>query len=252
MEGKINKAKVIKTLIVIILILYFVFLCMDLFVVKFLISSDTLKFLSIILVVFISLIIGENSLSPRDAFLLKIGLLFTVMADVLLLLLNSHYRVGIALFCIVQILYNIRYRQKNAKVTIRNFSIIFISLFFIYIFIDKFIIKIDFLIIIAIFYAICLLSSTYKAMNLAKFRVFPNLNSKMIALAMILFLLCDINVALFNIIKTISISNRFTILLSNISSISMWFFYLPSQLLLALSGYKSRYLKDLLPNKLLY
>lgn len=50
--------------------------------------------------------------------------------------------------------------------------------------------------------------------------------------------MCDVNVALYNIIGFISLTGKFINLLYDISSISMWLFYLPSQVLLSLSGYK--------------
>lgn len=233
-----NKSIIIRVLLVIIIASYFVFLYMDLFKVQGFLSSSDIKFLSMILVICISAITGNDSISRRDNLLLKTGLLITLIADVFLLLLNNYYILGIGLFCIVQILYSVRYKVENTKIIIRNFSIIFITLFIIYIVIDQFIIKIDFLIMIVLFYAICLLSSTNKAIQIYNNKSYPNLNSKMIAGGMVLFLLCDINVAVYNIIESMVVSNRFIILLGNISFISMWFFYLPSQVLLSLSGYK--------------
>lgn len=54
----------------------------------------------------------------------------------------------------------------------------------------------------------------------------------MILIGMILFLLGDINVAMSYISKEISVS------LGNNFSLLIWVFYLPSQALLSLSGYK--------------
>lgn len=239
-----HKLVIVKILLVIIAMLYFVFLYMDLFKIQTFISSSIIKFLSMILVLIICLMTSSNAIYSKDVFLLKIGLFITIIADIFLLLFDNHYIIGIGLFCIVQILYLIRYSDKGTKIIIRNFGIIFITLFIIYILINQFIIKIDFLIIIALYYAICLLSSTNKAIHLHKYKSYPNLNSRMIALGMILFLLCDINVALYNIPKFMVISNNLSIPLNNISPIFMWLFYLPSQVLLALSGYSYNYLKN--------
>ncbi len=87
---------------------------------------------------------------------------------------------------------------------------------------------------IGLYYAICLLTSLTKAIKAYKYEIYPNPNGQMIALGMILFLLCDINVALYNILGYIGKVNVFY----NISFVSMWLFYLPSQVLLALSGYR--------------
>lgn len=131
-----NKSKIIKILLVTIIIFYFIFLYMDLFKIYTFISSNMIKFSSMILVLSICLMIGENSISTRDTALMKIGLFITIIADIFLLLLGNHYTLGIGLFSIVQILYSIRYRVENTKNIIRNFTIIFIILFLIYIVIN--------------------------------------------------------------------------------------------------------------------
>lgn len=243
MENIKKKSRIIKILLLAILILYYLFMYMDLFNIQAFISSNTIKFISMILVFIICVMAKGNSQSNKDLFLLKIGLSITLIADIFLLLLNNNYILGIGLFAIVQIIYSIRYKPENTKAIIRNFIIILLIVFFIYIVIDKFVIEIDFLIVIALYYAICLLSSTIKAIQTHNNKSYEKLNSKMVAVAMVLFLLCDINVALHNIIKSTSMTNSFTIILYNISFISMWFFYLPSQVLLSLSGYSSNFLK---------
>lgn len=250
MEKTNKKSNIIKLILVIILVLYFVFLWMDIFKLEVFISSDTIKFLSMIFVFILSFMAGKDTLFSRDIFLLQIGLLITLLADVFLLLLNSHYILGIGLFCLVQIIYSIRYKPKNAKKITANFALVFILLLLTYICIDKFILEIDFLIIIALYYAICLLSSTSKAIQLYKNKSYPSLNGKIIALGMVLFLLCDINVALYNIVGSIPTPSNMIVQLKNISFVSMWLFYLPSQVLLSLSGYSDEYLKRIFSNRL--
>lgn len=239
------KLHFVKILISIITIFYFTFLYMDFFKIQAYISSNIIKFLSMILVFLISLLIGKDGISKRDTSLLRTGIFITLIADIFLLLLNKNYTLGVGLFCIVQITYSIRYKTDDAKITIRNFIRLFIIIILIYIVIDTLIIKIDFLLILAIYYAICLLSTTYKAINLYKNKSYPKLNGKIIALGMILFLLCDINVALYNIIKFLPISSEATMFLNDLSSISMWMFYLPSQVLLVSSGYSSKHLNKI-------
>jgi len=114
--------------------------------------------------------------------------------------------------------------------SIRNFIVIFSSLFIVYFVVDKLIFKLDFIWGMGLFYGICLLNSVIKAAKAYRDRLFPKPNGHMILIGMVLFLLCDINVALYNILNEG--------LFYNISSISMWLFYLPSQVLLSLSGYK--------------
>jgi hypothetical protein len=59
----------------------------------------------------------------------------------------------------------------------------------------------------------------------------------MVALGMFLFLACDINVALFNITKFVPPTNEIIFKLQYTAFVLIWFFYLPSQILLSMSGY---------------
>lgn len=245
MNRRKGKLKILRILLMAISILYIIFLYIDIFNMQFFISSNTLKFLSMLLVFIICILTGKDALSPRDIILLSSGLFISINADVFLLLLNNNYVLGIALFSLVQILYSIRYDKENTKLIIFSFSSLFIVLALSYIIINQFIFKFNFLIVMSIYYGIALLSSTCRAIKLYKAKIYPRLNSKIIVLAMILFLLCDINVTLYNITGSIDISNDFTKLLNNISFVSMWLFYLPSQVLLSLSGYSPDYLKKL-------
>ena len=91
--------------------------------------------------------------------------------------------------------------------------------------VNYFIREVELLYPIALFYAIALVSNVVRAINVCKEQRFPSPNRYMIAYGMILFLLCDVNVALYN-----------TLLSTEMTYVLMWFFYLPSQVLLALSG----------------
>lgn len=240
MNNKDYKFKITKILLIIIVMLYFSFLYMDIFKIGTALVSNRLKFISMILIFIISLIKKEDALELRDIYLLQVGLFLTIFADLFLLILDNYYIIGIALFSIVQILYSIRYEYKKAKLIIKNFIIIFIVLIFIYIIINSFIVKVDLLIAISFYYAICLLTSVIKGIKVYIYEYYPTPNRQMIALGMVLFLLCDINVALYNIIEFLSLKGKFVGLLYNIFFISMWLYYLPSQVLLSISGYRYR------------
>lgn len=159
-----------------------------------------------------------------------------MFADLFLTVFN-YYTSGVALFCVVQILYSIRYEALKISETSLKFIIIFLSLMFVYLIINLFIIKIDILFAVALFYAICLIISVRKAIRVCKNNLYPYPNKYMIAYGMILFILCDINVALYNVTEVTGISWTFIDIVHNISGLSIWLFYVPSQLLLALSGY---------------
>lgn len=226
----IHKWRIVKVFLLFIAILYIGFMYIDIYDIESIISSDRLKYLSMLLVLMISFFIGDDALNVKDLKLLQTGLFITLIADLFLLILGRHYILGILLFSVVQIIYSSRYGFTNLKMNIRNFIVIFSSLFIVYFVVDKLIFKLDFIWGMGLFYGICLLNSVIKAAKAYRDRLFPKPNGHMILIGMVLFLLCDINVALYNILNEG--------LFYNISSISMWLFYLPSQVLLSLSGYK--------------
>ena len=76
-----HKWRIIKVMLLFISILYIWFMYIDIYNTKSFISSDGLKFLSMILVFVISLITGNNALSSKDLHLLQIGLIITIYAD---------------------------------------------------------------------------------------------------------------------------------------------------------------------------
>lgn len=211
---------------------------MDFFNIKALISSNRIKFISIILCFIISLLGKEYGLGVNDVFLLRLGLFITIIADLFLLVLDSHFILGVFLFSIVQIIYIIRYDNKKNYLKVKKFTSLLLILIFMYGIINSFIVKIDFLIVIGFYYAITLLTSLIKSIKACKYKIYPSPNRYMIVIAMVLFLLCDINVLLYNIRDFISLPSQIGNIIYNISSISMWLFYLPSQVLLSLSGYK--------------
>ena len=233
MQIKNYKLKIVKTLLMFIGILYLIFLYMDIFNIQIFIPTDIIKFISIILTFIISLLLEEYAINTKGIFLLQLGLFLTIFADLFLLVLNRKYILGIALFCIIQILYSIRYDSHRTKVTIINFIIIFSILIIIYITME-----VDFIFVISIYYIICLLTSTIRGIRVCTDKLYPSPNRQMIALGMIFFLFCDINVGFFNIIGYMEPAGKYINLLHNISSISIWLFYLPSQVLLCISEHR--------------
>lgn len=187
------------------------------------ILSDTTKFISIVLCFSISLFTGINKINKKDVILLQFGLFLTVLADLFFLILYNN-ELGVAIFCIVQILYSIRYDIDKASLIIRNFIIIFIIVAILYVVVSILIKEVDVILFIGLYYSICLITSVWKAINVYINKVFPSTNRYMVVYGMILFLLCDINVLLYNIIGFTN-SKRL-----------IWLFYIPSQILLSLSG----------------
>src|SRR5699024_10863154 len=113
MKKKSFKTWTIKILLIPISLFYILFLYLDIFNREIFISSDSIKYLTMILIFIISLFIGQDSLDKKDRYLLQLGLFLTLIADLFLLLLGRHYILGIFLFIIVQIIYAHRYSRED-------------------------------------------------------------------------------------------------------------------------------------------
>lgn len=187
----------------------------------------------------LSIISAKNShigtVNFRDVLLLKLALFITVIAD-LCLVIFDFYILGVIFFSFVQITYCVRYTSREIKTTLRNFFVTFQFIVFLFVLIRLFIEKISILLPISLFYAICLLTSVTKAIKTWKNNLYPYPNNYMVTIGMILFLLCDICVALSNITEILPLTGYFIVRIQGISASLIWVFYLPSQLLLALSG----------------
>jgi hypothetical protein len=247
-----------KIIVVMILTLYILFLYMDFCNVATFVTSDHIKYLCILLCFALSIICSKNMIvdkaeykeMKKDILLLQLGMLITVFADLCLVILNV-YTLGILFFCMVQITYALRYTPNKWMVTLKNFFIIFLDILLIYIVVNFFIIKINILLPISLFYAICLLTSVYKSIEAFKDNLYPSYTKYMVVMGMILFLLCDTCVALSNVTECLPTGTLELNNLEQISSYLIWVFYLPSQLLLSLSGstkireskYDSKYIK---------
>lgn len=226
-----------KTMIIIlylIILMYLIFLYLDIFKDYYYNLSNMLKFICIILCFTLSTLTRQNPFEQADVKLLQFGLFLTMIADFFLLIIDDYYEIGVGVFSIAQITYSIRYDIKNKRKVIRNYITLFVLLNIAFVTVNLLYKQVDVLVFISIFYGFCLITNVLKSLRCYKYKIYPNPNGAMIALGMILFMFCDINVALYNILKSMSISEGF---ISNMSSISMWLFYLPSQVLLAISGY---------------
>lgn len=209
-----------------ILIIYISFIYVDSFNIKTKASMNILKYLSIVLCFLITLVWSKNSINKEDLKLLQMGMFFTLIADLFLVILDYHIA-GVMTFSIVQMVYIRRYTEGKAYKIIKRLIEVFILISISYFLINRYLIKFEFLIALGLFYSICILISILKSIEASKKGIYPNLNKHMIVWGMILFALCDLNVGLSRIES-----------IHNISSKLIWIFYLPSQVLLSLSGYK--------------
>jgi len=198
-----------KTLAALILCLYIIFLYLDITNADASLSS-WLKFSSIILCFSLTLF------PKRDVMLIS-AMALTILADWFLLIQNV-YLPGVIVFCIVQIIYNVRHGSTLTKtgvyaVLCAIFAIA-VGTFF----------NIGALNTVAILYASLILRTTILAFKT---------KNKYIIFGMCLFVLCDVSVAIHNL----QVPSTFGAV-SSIAAFSMWLFYLPSQFLLAQSRVK--------------
>lgn len=185
-------------------------------------SINHIKFISIILLFIQSLLRGRNARDKRDSILLQLGLFFTVFADLFLTVLGFNVP-GVAMFCFVQIIYIARYDIIGFGSTIKWLSFSLLILICVLLLLTYYGDLKDFTIPVSVFYSICLYTSVNKSIKAVKYNkgTYPHASKYLIPMAMILFLLGDINVAL----SYLKIHPRLT-------SKLVWVFYLPSQILL--------------------
>lgn len=217
--------------------IYFIFMIIDVTAIVNYTVSSYLKFIGIILCLLYTLISFNTSIDKKDQLLLTAALVFTVTAD-LFLLIYDFYLAGVITFCIVQMLYMLRINRwdenRNLSITlvkkiVRNILVI-IAIIIILLF---FPITWEVLTFASIIYFIGILGNMSDSLRIAK-------KSKkrkhcLFAIGLVLFVLCDINVGLFNLIQVSTVSNGWMQIIYNCAAIAMWMFYLPAQVLIALS-----------------
>ena len=212
---QIVKNRLNAILIILIIILYVAFLSLDIYFVPRSMYSRYLKFASIVLCLILATSLFHISEYKKDSKYVVIALLFTMISDIFLLFINNKIA-GVFFFCLVQLTYLKRYNMHFFKVGL-FFSVVAIIVHLLF--------SLQPLYIIAGLYAFLIVSCF-----IATFRTaLPKFNLFCVRIGMALFILCDIHVALYNQLSQGFCYYRFV-------AIAMWLFYLPAQLLLAMSA----------------
>jgi len=184
---------------------------------------------------------------------LRVALFFTIISDLFILLLD-YYLYGVLTFIIVQQLYGIKIdieeEPKDLRVN-KEFLQVLLPRIGIQIFVTAIIcillngkgFILEKLLIITVFYFISLVTNVFRAVKLA-FYGKKECSNWLFAIGMILFLLCDISVGLFNLSEYVTLYDEMNVILYSISSILMWTFYAPSQVLIALSAKSNKINKN--------
>lgn len=170
---------------------------------------DTLKFLAVVLICGVPFFYKEAS---RDLNILKCAMIATIAADYNMLVANNIF-LGICIFCVVQFIYCYRFTGiGTAKFLLAAYPVWHIFRLFT-----------EPLISVALVYIICFIFSLSSAFYSFAAKKYTYPKNYLNLWGMVLFALCDINVAL----GYFGMSNY----------VLVWIFYLPAQILLALSGY---------------
>jgi hypothetical protein len=169
---------------------------------------------------------GFDDHELQDAGYLRAAMFFTALADFCMLVWKEN-TAGLAFFVAAQFVYAKRYARNMKRLSNGGLEVIFCGA-------SAVVLTVAYIRetpprdALAALYACALLASVTLSYIYAA-RI-PSPGKIMIPLGMTLFLLCDINVGLYNL------SNG-----NNIFRILIWVFYLPSQALLALSAKKHHF-----------
>lgn len=204
--------------------------------------SNRIKFaLVVICLIYVIIIRGQNR--GREYMFLVYALAFTVISD-MFILLSDYYVYGVLTFILAQQLYGMRITEFYNRVKIpisliRDFvlRLLYQGAFAVLvgIILRKLDVNFDALLGISIFYFISICTNVVRLIKLS-IQYNNKKDTKLFTIGMVLFLLCDINVGLFNLSAFLPVGPAYEIIY-NASSILMWTFYAPSQVLIALSGH---------------
>lgn len=252
------------------ILLYLTYMYMDIMIASNKIAADStlaalmrtgvfspiyIKYYSIILCLIISVIYyyKKRSKDGINEYSLLVGaIFFTAVSDYFLLIKNDYLVPGLISFCIVHGIYLFVITCKDIKTTaISTAARIGAALVITIILNAAGVIRysndsaMNAVLFLAILYGISFVwnilflavkiinHNTDRTQKNTKVCEFPH--PVMFLIGLLLFLICDINVLIFNLGSYISINSETFVILQNASTILMWTFYLPSQVLIVLS-----------------
>lgn len=228
--------KLMKIFIGMELLIYVLFMYFDIFRPTLYVLSSYMKFLSIILCVFYLILSFPFRTKNLDRWLILLAILFTLASD-WFILIRDRYNYGLVTFILVQYLYLIRIHYQNKKVTIAFFmGKLFVNIVIagcvisILLFLQ---VNLDSLVLLSLFYFTTFIMNVLY--GLYQYHMRKDSSFLLFLVGLFLFLLCDINVGIFNIASYVTISANWFMAIEKFSVVGMWMFYLPSQVLISLS-----------------
>lgn len=218
---RLIKNRPVCILLMMLAAVYLSFITVDLFFAGLGQLSTFMKYWGVLLCLAIAMFLNSGAWDKRDSALLVVTLFLTCLSDLFLLVLERAVP-GLVIFCIVHLMYIRRYKPTFFKPAAAIVVFATAGCLMAEILIDGF----PIIVILGCLYGVLIVAVTMFALAAP----LPQVNRRLVTVGMTLFLLCDIHVALFN---TLAASNSYYPL----ASFFMWLFYLPAQVLLALSGY---------------
>lgn len=146
------------------------------------------------------------------------AVLLSSIADVLLLLLDARYAVGVLLFCAVQLLYFVRIFRANGHKAAPAARILLFAA------------AAALLWTLGIATAVNVLACAYFTFFLCNTVQSFKIKNRLFSVGLCLFLCCDICVGIHNLPFAVPLA------LGEAAALGMWAFYLPSQVLIVISG----------------
>jgi hypothetical protein len=226
-----------KIFIKIELIIYILFMYLDIFQPSLYIISTYLKFVSIIICALYVILSFRFKARNIDRWLLLLAILFTLVSD-WFILIRDNYNYGLITFIIVQHLYFIRIHRQNKNITV---SFIISKLFANIVIVGCIIsilvfnqVVVDSLILLSMFYFTTFIMNVLY--GIYYFQKRKEASFLLFLVGIFLFLLCDINVGIFNFTSYVIIDGNWFTAIEKFSEVGMWMFYLPSQVLISLSS----------------
>ena len=168
-----------------------------------------------------------------------LALFFTVIADYFLIIVDDYYTFAMVIFFLAQLSYAIRiyFEFDNKKIKL-IYIIVRLTSLILAILLPLIILKdlVDFLIIIsAMYYITLILSAIFSFILIKKNKIYL-----ILSIGLLLFVCCDLFVALYNIESYISISRESFLYKVIYFDLNLsWIFYIPSQTLLGISLLKT-------------
>lgn len=248
---KDRKKAVLKIAFILIeLILYGIFMYLDIFVSQKANLSMYIKFFSIFLCfLFVMLYYRTSNQAKEEGYyqtnkehlgihILRVAMFFTLLSDLFLLVLD-YYTAGVFTFIIVQLLYLILISSwissgkmiRTVLMRVIGTGLVAVLILIIYHFQET---DVKSELIFAVYYFILFASNAMDAIGIL-FRS-KRKTRILFACGLLAYFLCDINVGIFNLKDYLTIDETIYTQIYNFSVIAMWMFYLPGQVLIALSG----------------